>query len=142
MAAAVVPSVSRVAAKWARRAASASGEYEEGVRATTRSWAAAAGAGEGNYRTAVTAAASAGRYGKGVSRAGDSKWKKNTMEKGPGRFSQGVAVSEADYSAQVAPYLDVISKTDLPPRGPAGAETNYNRSAAIGKALRAFSQTR
>jgi hypothetical protein len=109
---------------------------------TTRSWAAAAGASEQNYRTAVTAASAAGRYGKGITRAGDGKWKKNTMEKGPGRFSQGVAVSEADYSSQIAPFLDVISKTDLPPRGPAGAEANYNRSAAIGKALRAFSQTR
>jgi hypothetical protein len=142
MATSVVPSVSRVAAKWARRAASASGEYEEGVRSTTRSWAAASAAGEANYKTAVTAAAGAGRYGKGVQRSGDTKWKKNTVEKGPMRFAQGVQVGEADYSSQIAPYLDVISKTDLPARGPKGAEANYNRSATIGKALRAFSQSR
>jgi len=137
-----VPSVATVAAKWARRAASASGEYEQGIRATTRSWAAAAKGAEGNYRTGVTAAASAGRYGKGVDRAGDAKWKRNAMEKGPARFSSGVAVAEKDYYDQVAPYLSAIASVDLPPRGPAGSEGNYARVAAIGKALRQLSQAR
>ncbi len=136
MPAVMVPAVSRVAAKWARRAASAAGEYEEGVRTTTRSWAAAAGAAENNYKQGVTAAANAGRFGKGVAKAGDAKWKKNAVEKGPGRFSQGVAVGELDYSGAVAPYLEVISRTDLPPRGPTGSEGNYQRSSTIGKALR------
>lgn len=136
MPAANVPAVARVAAKWARRASSAGGEYEEGVKNTTRSWATAAAAAEGNYRTGVTQAAANGRFGKGVQKAGDAKWKKNAVEKGPARFSQGVAVAEMDYSGAVAPFLEVISRTDLPARGPVGSDSNYNRSAAIGKALR------
>jgi hypothetical protein len=131
-----------VASKWARRAASASGEYEAGVRGTTRSWATAAKAGENNYKTAVTAAASGGRYGKGVDRAGDAKWKRGAVEKGPARFAQGVGVAEKDYSDQMAPYLSAISSVDLPARGPAGSEGNYARVSAIGKALRQLKQSR
>lgn len=138
----IVPNVSRVAEKWARRAASASGEYEQGVMQTPKSWAAAAGAAEKNYVAGVTAAAGAGRFGKGVAKAGDSKWKKNAMEKGPTRYAQGVGVAQADYAGQVGPYLEVIGRTDLPARGPVGSESNYARVAAIGKALRAAKTAR
>lgn len=132
---AIVPTVSRVAAKWARRAASAGQEYSEGVTMTPKSWAGAAKAAENNYKQGVTAAANAGRFGRGIDKAGDAKWKKNATEKGPARFAQGVSVAEGDYSAQVAPYLEAISRTDLPARGPRGSEANYQRVAAIGKAL-------
>lgn len=136
MAGTTVPALARVASKWARRAGSAGQEYEEGVRATTKSWAQAASNAEGNYRNGVTAAAQAGRFGKGIQKAGDAKWKKNATEKGPARFAQGVAVAEMDYSSAIAPFLEVIGRTDLPARGPVGSDSNYQRSAAIGKALR------
>jgi len=132
----IVPSVGKVAEKWARRAASASGEYEQGVMGTSKSWASAAGAAEKNYVAGVNAAAAAGRFGKGVSKAGDAKWKKNAVEKGPTRYAQGVGVAPADYAGQVGPYLEVIGRTDLPARGPVGSENNYARVSAIGKALR------
>jgi len=136
MAAATVPSVSRVAQKWARRAASAAGEYEQGVASTAKSWAGATAAAEKNYVAAVNAAAAAGRFGKGVAKAGDAKWKKNATEKGPTRYAQGVGVAEQDYAGQVGPFLEVIGRTDLPARGPVGSEQNYARVSAIGKALR------
>jgi hypothetical protein len=132
----IVPPVGRVAEKWARRAASASGEYEQGVQQTPKSWAAAAGAAEKNYVAGVNAAAAAGRFGKGVAKAGDVKWKKNATEKGPMRYAQGVGVAQQDYAGQVGPYLEVIGRTDLPPRGPVGSEANYGRVAVLGKALR------
>jgi hypothetical protein len=133
----IVPAVGRVAEKWARRAASASGEYQQGVEQTPKSWAAASSAAEKNYVTGVNAAAAAGRFGKGVTKAGDSKWKRGAVEKGPMRYAQGVGVAQADYASQVGPYLEIIGRTDLPPRGPVGSEGNYGRVAAIGKALRA-----
>ncbi len=139
---AIVPPVNRVAEKWARRAASAAGEYEEGVKMTPKSWQAASAAAENNYKAGVTAAAGAGRFGKGVARAGDTKWKRGATEKGPTRFAQGVNVAQGDYSAQVAPFLEAIGRTDLPPRGPAGSEGNYSRVAAIGKALRQLKTSR
>ena len=138
----VVPNVGAVAAKWARRAGSAGEEYRQGVATTPKSWATAAKAAEKNYQAGVTAAANAGRFGKGIDKAGDAKWKRNAEEKGPARFAQGVAVAEADYSRQVAPFLETIARTDLPMRGPTGSEGNYSRVAAIGKALRQLSQSR
>ena len=133
---AIVPSVAQVAAKWARRAGSASQEYQEGVERTPKSWAAAASAGEKNYVAGVTAAAGAGRFGKGVAKAGDAKWKRGAVEKGPTRYAQGVSVGQQEYQSQVAPFLEVIGRTDLPPRGPTGSDGNYARVAAIGRALR------
>lgn len=130
-----VPPVGRVAAKWARRAGSAANEYEEGVRNTTKSWAGAAQAAEGNYKQGVASAAAEGRFGKGVNKAGDAKWKKGAVEKGPQRFSQGVSVAEGDYSGGVAPFLEVISRTDLPARGPVGTAGNYQRVQRLGEAL-------
>jgi hypothetical protein len=142
MAMPIVPAISKVAAKWARRAGSAGQEYSEGVAATSRSWATASTAAEKNFVAGVTAAANAGRYGKGVNRVGDAKWKKNAVEKGPARYSQGVGVAEQDYAAQVGPYLEAISRVNLPERGPTGSEQNYTRTAAIGKALRQLAQSR
>jgi hypothetical protein len=138
----LVPSVARVAAKWARRAGNAASEYEDGVRSSTRDWATASVAGENNYKAGVTAAAGAGRYGKGIARVGNAKWKKGAIEKGPARFSQGVAVAEGEYSQQMAPFLEAIGRVDLPPRGPAGSEANYGRVSAIGKALRQLKTSR
>jgi len=142
MATPVVPNVGRVAAKWARRAGSAGQEYAEGVANTPRSWAANAKAAEKNYQQGVTEAAAKGRFGKGIDKAGDAKWKKNATEKGPARFSQGVATAEQDYASQVGPVLEVIARTNLPERGPTGSEGNYNRVSAIGKALRQMAQSR
>ena len=138
----IVPNVGRVAEKWARRSASAAGEYQAGVEQTPKSWATAAGAAEKNYVAGVTAAAGAGRYGKGINKAGDAKWKKGAVEKGPTRYAQGVGVAQADFASQVGPFLEVIGRTDLPPRGPVGSEGNYMRVNAIGKALRAAKTAR
>jgi len=76
MATATVPSAARAGAKWARRAASASGEYADGVANTTRSWAANTKAAEKNFEAGVTAAISRKAFGRGVDKAGDAKWKK------------------------------------------------------------------
>lgn len=141
MAAPRVPSAAMAAAKWNRRASSASGEYEQGVRAAT-GWQAAATAGEKNFEAGIQGAIAAKRYGKGVARVGDAGWQKATVEKGPARFAQGVGVAESSYAGQVAPYLEAIGRTDLPPRGPVGSEGNFARVMAIGKALRQLKTSR
>jgi len=141
MAAAKVPGAAMAAAKWNRRASSASGEYESGVRGAT-GWAAAAGAAEKNFEMGVQNAIQTKRYGKGVARTGDAGWQKATIEKGPARFSQGVGVSEQSYAAQVAPYLEAIGRVDLPARGPVGSDGNFQRVMVIGKALRQLKVSR
>lgn len=131
-----VKALNMVAAKWKRRAGSAGQEYSEGVSSTPRSWEASAKAAEPAYKQGVTEAAARGAFGQGVARRGDAGWKKATLEKGPSRFSQGVEVAESDYSTRVSPYLDAISRVDLPPAGPRGSAGNYARVQRIGEALR------
>lgn len=142
MARPVVPDPGRVAEKWSRRASGASQDYQSGVEQTSASWSAAAGAAKDVWKTAVTAAAGRGAFEKGVARAGDAKWKSNTVSKGPARYAQGVGVAQADYSSQVAPYLQLIGATDLPPRGPAGSPGNIQRVAALATALRGLKERR
>ncbi len=138
MATATTKGTAASAAKWARRAGSAGTEYEQGVTGAGGKWQAAAAAGAQNWQQGVTAAAGRGAFAKGIARATGSKYEKMARAKGPGRFAQGVAEGEGDYAAGVGPYLEAIGRTDLPPRGPAGSESNYARVAAIGKALRAL----
>jgi hypothetical protein len=131
-----------VASKWKRRAGSAGDEYRQGVEGTTKSWAASASASEPAYKQGVTAAANAGRFGKGIARAGDANWKTNASMKGPARFSQGVDMAEGDYQKGFAPFHEAIGRTDLPQRGPRGSEANYGRVSGIGKALHQLKTSR
>ena len=78
-----------------------------------------------------------GRFGKGVAKAGSAKQINNSLSKGIGRFSQGVAGATGDYAEGVAPFLEIISRTNLPPRGPKGDPQNIARVAAIATALHA-----
>lgn len=142
MAMAKTINIQRAAAKWARRAGSASAEYTEGVTSTQADWAAIATAAQPAYVAGVQAAASAGMYAKGVNRAGTAKWRKNAVEKGPTRYSQGVAVAEPDYAAGAGPYLEAIGRLDLMPRGVTGSAGNYARVQKIGDALHALRMRR
>ncbi|HEY6240161.1 MAG TPA: hypothetical protein VIW78_04925 [Burkholderiales bacterium] len=128
--------MTKVSKKWANRSAGASGDYSDGVQSTAKDWQGSAVAGGQNYRTAVTAAAAAGRFEKGVARVGTAKWRSNTLSKGPGRYSQGVQVAEGDFSTAMAPVLQTIGSIDLPARLPTGSDGNIQRVAAIAKGLR------
>lgn len=129
--------VQMVADKWKRRAASAQQEYTEGVNSTTRSWEAAAAAAENAYKAGVAEASARGAFGLGVKRRGNDGWKRAALDKGAQRFGPGVEVAQNEYQSRVGPFLDVISRTDLPPRGPAGSPGNLQRVNAIATALRA-----
>lgn len=137
-----VPDVGKVAAKWSRRASAAGQDYTDGVTTTSADWQANTTAAAASYKTGVTQAANAGRFEKGVARVGTAKWKKNAVEKGPMRYSQGVAVAEQDFSSQVAPFLQAIGSLDLPPRQPTGSDANLQRVSVIAKGLRALKERR
>lgn len=125
-------------AKWASRTQASGAEYAAGVQNPRVSWSQAAAAAEGNFSAGVNDAIARGAFGKGVSKAGDSKWKRGVDEKGRTRFQQGAAVSQSDYDRGFAPFKSVIEGVTLQPRGPKGQ--NYGRTQAIGEALRAAAQ--
>jgi hypothetical protein len=139
---AAVKPVGQVVEKWARRVAGASQDYEQGARAAGDLWQRAATGAAGNYQAGVTQAASQGRYAKGVTRAGSQKFVRGVVEKGAARFGPGAAAGQPDFTSGIGPVLEVIGRTDLPARGPRGAEGNLARVRAITTALRAFATGR
>jgi len=133
-----VKSVGAVAEKWARRVSGASMDYQAGAESAGERWASGAKAANTTYTQAVTAAANAGRYSRGVEKAGAGRFVKGVRDKGAVRYGPGAAAAQSDFSGAIAPVLEVISRTDLPPRGPRGSDGNYQRVVKIGQALRAF----
>ena len=136
MPAPIVKSVSAAAEKWQRRAGSASDEYARGVNSTQADWAASTAAAKDAWKAGINEAQARGAFEKGVAAAGNARWKDMSSKKGPSRFAEGVAVGQSDYQQGVAPFLELIARTDLPPRGATGSEGNYARVSTLGKALR------
>jgi hypothetical protein len=121
----------RAAAKFVRNSGTAGASYEEGVRNPRKPWAESAAAAETNYRDSVTQAATQGRYGKGVRKAGNQKWQTRASTLGAQRFPSGVAMAAPDWTAGFAPYHQAISAAQLPPRRPARDPANRLRINAI-----------
>ena len=130
-----VKSLDRSAAKWIRQASTSGPEYEAGIQNPRRSWMEATSAAESNYEQGVNKAIASKRFGKGVAKAGDAKWKKNSLEKGPRRWIEGISVSEEAYKRGFAPYRTALEGLTLPARGPKGDPKNINRVAAVAKKL-------
>jgi len=121
--------------RWAQRTAAATQDYQAGVQAPRVSWQQATVAASEAHKQAVIQAAQEGRFAKGVQKAGDAKWLKAASGKGAERFGPGAAAGQGDYEQGVAPYLQVIESTPLPPRGPKGDPKNIQRVAVLATAL-------
>jgi hypothetical protein len=128
--------------KWQRRASVAQPEYQAGIQNPRTPWDQAAAAAENSYKTGVMAAANAGSFGKGIQKAGLTKWQQNAMKKGPSRFVEGVSLAGPEFQTQISGVLQTIEAVTLPARGPKGSPQNYQRVGPIGEALRrAFGKT-
>lgn len=130
-----IKAMDRITAKWKRVASGAAGEYEEGVRNPRADWATEAAKAEGAYEAGIRASITRKAFGKGIKSAGTAKWQHGALAKGPGRFSEGVALAEDAYEKGFAPYRAVIERTVLPDRGAKGDPKNIARVAAIAAAL-------
>jgi hypothetical protein len=125
------------AVKWLRNAGQAAQSYIDGVGAPRRDWARSTLAAAGSYTNGLQAAISRKSWDKGISRAGTARQQAKSLAVGAARYPQGVMAGEEDYRSRVAPYLEVIKSTTLPPRGAKGSPGNLQRVAAIATALRA-----
>jgi len=127
--------IEQVVEKWQRKVAGAEPDYRSGIENPKKDWEAATKAAEPAYKEGVTRAANEGRFGRGVAKAGTAKWKKNALEKGPGRWSSGVNMASDEYRSGMTEVLSVINSVSLPPRGAKGDPRNYERVKVIGEAL-------
>ena len=130
-----VKSMSRISEKWKRVASGAGAEYEEGVRNPRADWAEETSKAEGTYEQGIQSSIGRKAFGKGVKKAGTSKWQENAIRKGPGRFAEGVSLAQSAYEEGFAPYREVLARTALPARGPKGDPKNLMRVAIVAKAL-------
>lgn len=130
-----IKSLSDVSAKWKRVASAAAAEYEAGVKAPRKSWAEETAKSEAAYNAGIQAAIGRKSFAAGVRAAGDAKWARGAILKGPMRFAQGIELSEDNYAKGFEPYHRAISALNLPARGPKGDPKNIQRVVVIAKAL-------
>ena len=130
-----VKSPSQSAAKWNERASQATGDYADGVQNPKVDWKDATVAAQSSYELGVQKAITEKRFAKGVNKAGSEKQIEKSLQKGVQRFSAGVAIAQNDYQEGVAPFLAIIERTTLPPRGPKGDPKNIDRVAKLATAL-------
>ncbi len=126
-----------IANKWGRVTPQRAPEYQAGVENPKKDWAKEATAAKETWKAAITAAATRDAYGKGIAESGTEVWKRGAIQKGPGRFAEGVQIAQPDYQKGFSKYHSVIEKTTLPPRFPKGDIRNLDRVKAIATAMRA-----
>lgn len=131
-----VKDASQASQKYVQRAQAAAPDYAKGVQGAGAAWQSNSVAANDAYVTGVTQAANAGRYQKGVTAAGGSKYESRASTVGAQRFPQGVAAAGPDWSSKTAPYLQTIAALTLPPRRPKGDPGNLQRVQMITEALR------
>lgn len=127
--------LSVIADKWTRVTPGRTEDYKLGIQNPRRDWAEETLQAEGNYKAGVDAAQAKGLFAKGVTKAGTAKWKQKALQKGPGRFAEGVYIAGPDYEKGFAPYHAAIERVDLGPRFPKRDPRNLERVRKIVDAL-------
>jgi len=130
-----VKSMADTKEKWIRNVGQAGPDYTKGVSDPSVDWEGPTKAAEGNYEEGVTKAMTNKSFGRGVSEAGNEKWRRKTVEVGPGRWRDGVNAAGPDYEKGMGPYLSALASITYPRRYPAGDSRNLERVKAENEAL-------
>jgi len=130
-----IKSLASIREKWSRVTPGRTEDYKLGIQNPKRDWADEALAGKGNWKAGIDAAAAKDLYAKGITKAGSPKWKARSLEKGPGRFAEGVYIAAPDYEKGFAPFREAIARTDIGPRFPKRDPRNLERVKKIVDAL-------
>lgn len=132
MAIAIKP-IDQAQERWERRSAAAAADYVRGTEAPKRPWAESTMLGEANYKTAVVAAANGGRFGAGVRKAGNQKWRAGIERKGAANYQTGVTGAGQDWASGSRPFQAAVAAVTLPPRGAKNSPDNYRRTQMVGE---------
>lgn len=130
----------QLAAKFARNATAAAGDYKSGVEQAGGDWETNTAASEDNYQAGVGAAIARKSFGKGVRAAGASKYVERASKMGSARYGPGVQNAQGDWAKGFAPVAQVISSVNLPPKGPKRSPQNQQRANAMATALGAWKE--
>ena len=130
-----IKSLGRIKEKWTRVTPMRTEDYKLGVQSPRRDWEKSTTAAKESHKAAMATAAATDAFAKGVTKAGTGKWQGKALQKGPGRFAEGVMVGGDDYEKGFAPFRDEIEKTVLPPRFPKRDPRNIQRVSVLNAAL-------
>lgn len=129
--------VAEIRKKWAEVTPARTPQYQAGVQSPSKDWGTNTKAAASSYEQGVSAAVANKSFEKGVTAAGTEKWQNGALQKGVIRYGPGVQAGGSAYEQGFSPYVDVIARTTLPPRGMRGDPRNYARVQAVGDALHA-----
>lgn len=130
-----IKNLARIKEKWTRVTPLRSEDYKIGIQNPRRDWEKSAIAAKDSHKAAMATAAAQDAFAKGIAKAGGAKWQARALQKGPGRFAEGVMVGGDDYEKGFAPFRDEIEKTVLPPRFPKRDPRNIQRVSVLNVAL-------
>lgn len=125
------------AAKWSERASGADKDYTKGVQNAGNRWVEGAANSEDAYKAGVNQAASQGRFGKGVRKAGAAKYQDRAVKFGADRFRVGVQNTKDDYQRGVEPFRAALAGANLDVRGARGSSNNVRRVQQVMDLMRA-----
>ena len=127
--------VEHVVKKWESKASIATDDYKFGVENPKEDWASATEGAFSRWQAGIQESISKKTLIGGVRKAGTGKWKKRALEKGAGRYAEGIRTATDEYRSAMGEVLKVIEGVDLPEKGAKGDPKNYERVKAIGEAL-------
>lgn len=130
-----IKSMASIKEKWTRVTPGRTDDYQKGVQSPRRDWANEATAAKDNWKAGIDAAHGKDLFAKGVAAAGSKKWQEKSLQKGPGRFAEGVYASGGDYEKGFAPFRAAIAAVDLGPKFPRRDPRNLERVKKVVNAL-------
>ncbi len=125
------------AKKFTTNASAAQSTYGAAVANAGPSWAAATKAAADTYAQGVQQAIAQGRFANGVNQRSQDKFQTRASGVGPGRYGTGVTNAGDSWATGTQPYLNVLANLNLPARGVKGSPQNIQRVSAVADALRA-----
>jgi len=92
-----IKSLTAIRDKWTRVTPGRTEDYKIGISNPKRDWEQETVAAKDNWKAGIDAAAGKDMFAKGVTKAGSKKWQDKALQKGPGRFAEGVYIAGDDY---------------------------------------------
>lgn len=132
---ALIRPLEQIASKWREVTPQRHAIYKRNVEAPLRNWEENTLAASERRDLGLQEAINDGRIDRGIKKAGQAKWKKQTVTLGPQRWQEGVSKGETAYKVGFQASHEVIAATDPGPKYPKGDSRNWDRSKAIGLAL-------
>lgn len=122
-----MPSIQSAQADFEQAGLSRSQRYAEGTSGKGGKWQSGAAAGEGNYKTGVTAALASGAYGKGVGKAGASAYDSGVRLKGVNNWPTGMQQGGSNWAKGVQPFQSLWVAALSTARGAKRSPNNLKR---------------